>query len=210
MTGGIARENGRAVRGVGTGPPAEVRPGACIWLTGPSGAGKSTLTRALVPRLESRGRTVSVLDVVPLLAKQPGERSSAGKLLRKAFVAGEVARHGGLAVCVTVSASRAVREQARAIVGADRFVEVHVDVPAAVADARRAARGRRVPLRRRLRAWRGRLAGRTGATRGRAYEPPPAPDVRIDTSVVRPEAAAQAVLDVLCERGVLPAAATTP
>ncbi|MFA9432479.1 adenylyl-sulfate kinase [Egicoccus sp. AB-alg2] len=183
---------------------APSRAGACIWLTGPSGAGKSTLTAALVPRLEVLGRTVSVLDVVPLLAKAPGERSSEGKLLRKAFVAGEIARHGGIAICVTVSARREVRERAREVVGADRFVEVHVDVPAEVAAARRAARGRRVPLRRRARELRQRVARFVGAKRGLAYEPPDAPDVRIDTSRTAPDVGAEAVLAALRARGLLP------
>ena len=61
--------------------------GICLWLTGRSGAGKSTLTKALLPLLEREGRAVTVLDVVPYLAKHWFERSSEGKLLRKAFVA---------------------------------------------------------------------------------------------------------------------------
>ena len=109
------------------------RPGACIWLTGPSGAGETTVTRALLPLLESAGRTVTVLDTVPLLARLPGERGSS-KLLRKAFVASEVVRHGGIVICVTVSATRAVRAEAREIVGADHFLEVHFDLPIDVAD----------------------------------------------------------------------------
>ena len=36
--------------------------GACIWFTGLSGSGKSTTAKALVPMLEARGRTVTVLD----------------------------------------------------------------------------------------------------------------------------------------------------
>ena len=61
--------------------------GACIWFTGLSGSGKSTTAQALVPLLEARGRTVTVLDVVPELAKHWSERTSEGKLIRKAFVA---------------------------------------------------------------------------------------------------------------------------
>jgi energy-coupling factor transporter ATP-binding protein EcfA2 len=51
-------------------------PGFCIWFTGRSGGGKSTLTKALVPSLQARGYTVSVLDVIPLFKKNWSERSS--------------------------------------------------------------------------------------------------------------------------------------
>ena len=44
--------------------------GVCIWLTGRSGAGKTTVTDELVPMLMQRGRVVTVLDVVPELAKR--------------------------------------------------------------------------------------------------------------------------------------------
>ena len=81
------------------------------------------------------GRTISILDVLPLLKKRWCERTSEGKLLRKAFVAREVALHGGVAICVTVSA--------RSLVGPEKFVEVFVDVPPDVAAARRARRKRK-------------------------------------------------------------------
>jgi sulfate adenylyltransferase len=177
--------------------------GACLWLTGVSGAGKSTVTRALLPLLEERGHTVSVLDVVPALAKQPCERTSEGKLLRKAFVAGEIVRHGGIAICVTVSARRHVREAARDIVGADRFIEVFVDVPDEIAERRRAARGRRVPLRRRLREGARRTIALVRPEPMGTYERPVAPDVTIDSEGQTPEAGANAILAVLRDRGFL-------
>jgi sulfate adenylyltransferase len=187
----------------GTGRARPDHQGICLWLTGVSGSGKSTLTRALLPQLYARGRTVTVLDVVPVLAKQPGERTSEGKLLRKAFVAGEIAKHGGIAVCVTVSAGRQVREAAREMVGAERFVEIFVDVPAAVAAQRRAARGRRVAWRKRLRALVRRVRARSSRRSEVAYEAPSAPDVRIDTAVQSADEGAAAVMQVLIERGVL-------
>ena len=88
-------------------------PGICIWLTGRSGAGKTTLVRAFTP----------LLDTVPELAKQRFERSSEAKLARKAYVAAEVVRHGGIAICVTVSARAQTREAAKARVGAAQFLE---------------------------------------------------------------------------------------
>jgi len=175
--------------------------GVCIWFTGRSGAGKSTVTRDLVPLLEGRGRLVSVLDVVPLLAKSWCERSSEGKLLRKAFVAGEVARHGGIAVCVTVSARSRVRDTARRIVGADHFLEVFADAPAQVTAARKAARNRRPSMRKRVRHAIRSLRSLGG---GDGYEIPSAPNLIIDTVSVPPERNAQAIVDLLVARGFLP------
>ena len=105
----------------------------------------------LIPRLEACGRAITLLDVVPLLAKQWCEKTSEGKLLRKGFVASEVVRHGGIAICVTVSARREVREAARQLVGSDHFVEVFVDVPPEVAAARKAKRPKKPPLLKRIR-----------------------------------------------------------
>jgi sulfate adenylyltransferase len=185
-------------------PPNEAAGrGVCIWLTGPSGAGKSTLTRQLLPLLERRGRSVSVLDVVPLLRKLPCERTSEGKLLRKAFVAGEVARHGGIAICVTVSARRRTREAAREIVGVDRFVEVLVDAPRDVTRARKAARNRKRSVVKHVRHVLSTFAGRIGLRPADGYETPIAPDLRIDSATGSPEQGARALFTLLVERGFI-------
>lgn len=177
--------------------------GVCVWLTGRSGTGKSTLARALVPMLEGAGRTVTVLDVVPFLQKAPGERTSEGKLLRKAYVAGEVARHGGIAVCVTVSARRRVREDARAIVGPARFLEVLVEAPPAVCEARRSERTHRPPWRKRLRHRLRHTAARLRPEAATDHEEPAAPELRIDTTVLGVQEGAEAVVALLRQRGIL-------
>ena len=53
--------------------------------------------------------------------------------MRKTYVASETVHHGGVTICVTVSARRDVRERARQLVGTENFVEVYFDVPAVVA-----------------------------------------------------------------------------
>lgn len=175
--------------------------GVCLWLTGPSGAGKSTVTNELLPLLAASGRTVSVLDVVPVLRKLPCERTSEGKLLRKAFVAGEVARHGGVAICVTVSARRRTREAARKMIGTERFVEVLVDASADVTQARKAARKRKPSLAKKAKRALAPVAARI-AFRGRDdYEAPAQPDVSIDTTAGTPEECARAIFDHLVQRG---------
>lgn len=178
--------------------------GVCIWLTGPGGAGKSTLTGELVTRLEAAGRTVTVLDVVPELRKLPCERTSRGKLIRKAFVAREVVRHGGIAVCVTISSRREVREEARHMVGADRFVEVFVDAPDEVTASRKAARPKRPALSKRIRRSAKATLRRLGlAEGGRGFEAPENPDVHVDTTLMTPTDGARRVIAVLQARGTL-------
>lgn len=177
--------------------------GVCVWLTGPSGAGKSTLTRLLTTMIEETGRTVTVLDVVPEIEKAPGERNSSGKLRRKAFVAARVADHGGVAICVTISSRRDDREAARELVGAERFVEVFLDVPTEVATERREARNRRVRLRKRIRRAGLELARRIGIARGRGFEIPENPDLIVNSAHETPSGAATRVFDLLRERGFL-------
>jgi len=176
-------------------------PGVCIWFTGQSGAGKSTITRALVPLLESQGRTVSVLDVVPLLRKRWWESSSEGKLLRKAYVASQIVAHGGVAVAVTVSARPEVREKARDIVGSDRFVEVRVAPPPEVARQRKAARPKRPPLVKRVRRLVRAVIARLSP--GRKDIAVRDPDLVIDSSVVSASDAAEAILRFLVTRGLM-------
>lgn len=183
--------------------------GVCLWLTGRSGAGKTTVTAELVPMLESRGRTVTVLDVVPELAKHWAERTSEGKLLRKAFVAREVARHGGVAICVTVSARADVRARAKELVGPDRFVEIYFDTPPDVSAGRKAERTKRTPLLKRLRRlvrrWRRR--GKPGSS----HQAPQSPDVSLDTALMTPAESAVVIFEFLERHGfVAPAAQQMP
>ncbi len=175
--------------------------GVCVWLTGMSGAGKSTLAGLLTTMIEDCGRTVTVLDVVPEIEKTPGERNSSGKLLRKAYVAARVADHGGVAICVTISSRREDREAARDLVGAERFVEVFLDVPHELATERREARNRRMKLGKRLRRAGLQLARRAGIARGRGFEAPDNPDLVIDSASETPANEAKRVFDHLMERG---------
>lgn len=186
--------------GAGKGPRGS---GVCVWLTGPSGAGKSTLARSLTTMIEESGRTVTVLDVAPEIEKAPGERNSSGKLRRKAFVAARIADHGGVAICVTISSRRDDREAARELVGADRFVEVFLDVPTEVATERREARNRRTRLTKRIRRAGLKLARRMGIARGRGFEIPENPDLIINPAHETPSDEATRVFDLLEERGFL-------
>jgi sulfate adenylyltransferase len=109
--------------------------GLTVFFTGLSGSGKSTLARALAARLEDAGRTVTLLDgdeVRRLLSAGLGfsRQDIATNIARIAFVAAEVTRHGGVAVCAPIAPFAVVRADARARVSATgTFVLVHVATP---------------------------------------------------------------------------------
>ena len=181
---------------------SEPRQGVCIWMTGRSGAGKTTVTDLLAPMLEERGHTITILDTVPLLAKAPGERTSEGKLMRKAFVASEIVRHGGVAICVTVSARRSVRDQARQLVGPASFVEVHFDVPPELAEQRRVRRGSRRSITKQVKDLLRPLARLVSPRFRGGYEEPDAADVTIDPTRA-PSHGAESIMKVLESRNLV-------
>src|ERR687886_1309359 len=121
--------------------PAAAR-GLTVFFTGLSGSGKSTLARALTARLEDAGRTVTLLDgdeVRRLLSAGLGfsREDIATNIARIAFVAAEVNRHGGVAVCAPIAPFAAVRAAARARVSVTgEFVLVHVATPLAECERR--------------------------------------------------------------------------
>ncbi len=173
----------------------------CVWFTGLSGSGKSTITKALTPMLEASDRTVTVLDTVPAFRKLWCERTSERKLLGKAVVAREVVRHGGVAICVTVSARRDAREDARTMIGPESFIEVFVDTPDEVSAARKRTRGKKPRPVKRARALVRRGLARIPFREQRGYERPRSPDLTIDTTLVTADESAASIFELLVERG---------
>jgi sulfate adenylyltransferase len=115
-------------------PPA--RRGVTVFFTGLSGSGKSTVAKALADRLVEDGRrTVTLLDgdeVRRLLSHGLGfSRADRDLNIRRiGFVAAEVTRHGGLAVCAPIAPFADVRAWVRAAVEAvGDLVLVHVATP---------------------------------------------------------------------------------
>ncbi len=148
-----------------------------VWMTGLSGAGKSTLAQALEQRLHGLGRAVYVLDGDNLrhglnrdLGFSPADRSE--NIRRTAEVARLLNEAGMIVITACISPLRADREQARTIVGPDRFSEVFVDAPLDVCEARD-PKG----LYRKARA--GEIADFTGVQA--PYEAPEKPDLRLPT-----------------------------
>ena len=109
--------------------PPRHRQGVCVWFTGLSGSGKSTTADVLSTLLMQHGRQVTVLDgdvVRTHLSKGLGfgREDRDTNILRIGFVASEIARHGGIAVCAAISPYSATRQAVRNMVGVGRFVEV--------------------------------------------------------------------------------------
>jgi sulfate adenylyltransferase len=179
-------------------PPTEER-GFCVWMTGLSGAGKSTIADVLVVLLMERGRRVTVLDgdvVRTHLSKGLGfsREDRDANILRIGFVAAEIVRHGGVAVCAAVSPYRAARQRVREMVGETAFVEVFVDTPLEVCE-RRDTKGLYA------RARRGDLKQFTGIDA--PYEAPLDPALRLTTTDCAPDDNARRIVEHLVKQGFL-------
>jgi sulfate adenylyltransferase len=182
-------------------PPRSER-GLVIFLTGLSGSGKSTLARALRDSLAERGdRTVSLLDgdLVRSLLSAGLTFSRADRdlnIARIGFVATEVARHGGIAICAPIAPyAQARRGVRRAVQEVGDFLLVYVATPAEVCEARD-----RKGLYAKARA--GLIDHFTGVSD--PYEEPEDADLVIDTSVMTRQEGLQAVLGLLTDGGWLP------
>jgi sulfate adenylyltransferase len=173
--------------------------GVCIWLTGLSGSGKTTTAMRTRDVIEQTGRVVTLLDgdlvrrdLFPELGFTRADRDR--NVMGVAWVASEIVRHGGVVICSLVSPYRAARQQARALVGPDRFLEVFVDTPVEVCQARDVKGLYRL-------AREGEIDAMTGIDD--PYEAPPEPDVTLDTLGGSVDQNVRQILRVLQERGLL-------
>jgi len=179
--------------------PPRHKQGVCIWFTGLSGAGKSTTAEVLTSLLLERGRQVTLLDgdvVRTHLSKglgfSPEDRDT--NILRIGFVAGEIARHGGTVVCAAISPYRATRNEARRMVGEDRFIEVFVDTPIEICE-QRDVKGLYA------RARRGQITGFTGIDD--PYEAPVDPEITLNTVDFTSDDNAHRIVEFLETRGFI-------
>ena len=177
--------------------PPRHQQGVCVWFTGLSGAGKSTTAEVLTVLLLERGRQATVLDgdvVRTHLSKGLGfsKEDRDTNIRRIGFVAAEIVRHGGMAICAAVSPYLATRHEVRDMVGQDHFIEVFVDTPLEVCE-QRDAKGMYAKARR------GEITGFTGIDD--PYEPPTHPEITLDTVAQTPEENAHRILAYLIQRG---------
>jgi bifunctional enzyme CysN/CysC len=162
-----------------------------LWFTGLSGSGKSTIANLVEKKLHALGRHSFLLDgdnVRHGLNRDLG--FSAADRVENIRRVGEVAKlmtDAGLIVLTAfISPFRAERDMVRALMPAGEFLEIFIDTPLSVAEARD-AKG----LYKKARA--GELKDFTGIDS--PYEPPEHPEIRIDTMAMTPEAAAELIVE---------------
>ena len=170
-----------------------------LWLTGLSGAGKSTIANVVEGRLHQLGKHTYLLDgdnVRKGLNKDLGFSGAdrVENIRRVAEVAKLMVDAGLIVITSFISPFESERRMARELLEPDEFIEVFVDVPLAVAEARD-------PKQLYARARRGEIKNFTGIDS--PYEPPEAPELRIDTTQLTPEEAAELVVEELRRRQIL-------
>ena len=182
--------------------PQPTARGVVVFFTGLSGSGKSTLANALISRLAERSaRPVTLLDgdeVRKHLSKGLGfsREDRDANILRIGWVAAEIARHGGLAICAPIAPYAQTRAEVRKLVTAagGHFIEIHVATELEVCESRD-----RKGLYAQARA--GKITQFTGISD--PYEAPETPELRFDTGDADPALQAGEILALLERRGVL-------
>ena len=173
--------------------------GFTVFFTGLSGSGKSTTAQALVAMLLERvRRKVTLLDG-DLVRQNLSSELTFSKahrdlnIRRIGFVAHEITRHGGIAVCAPIAPYRAIRDEVRHLIEPEGgFFEIHVATPLEICEKRD-----RKGLYAKARA--GKIASFTGISD--PYETPEAPDVTIDTESLSPEESARKIIRFLEDQG---------
>ncbi|MFC7504785.1 adenylyl-sulfate kinase [Nocardioides sp. CPCC 206347] len=182
--------------------PAPAEQGLVLFFTGLSGSGKSTLAQALMDRLLEQGhRSLTSLDgdvvrrnLSAGLTFSKADRET--NIRRIGWVAAEIARHGGVAVCSPIAPFDETRQQVRAMVedAGGAFFLVHVATPLEECE-RRDRKGLYAKARR------GEIPEFTGISS--PYEEPTDADVRVDTTGRSIEEALEDVTLALREAGYL-------
>ncbi|MRV73633.1 adenylyl-sulfate kinase [Duganella sp. FT92W] len=173
--------------------------GVLVWFTGLSGSGKSTLAHAVEERLHQAGCHTFVLDgdnVRHGLCADLGFSDVARKenIRRIGEAAKLFVETGVIVLTAFISPFEADRERVRKLAGNDDFIEIYCRCPVEVCESRD-VKG----LYKRARA--GEIAHFTGISS--PYEPPRAPELELETSVLSLEASVDSVLALLRSRKVI-------
>src|SRR5690606_9210734 len=174
-----------------THPPRREQ-GFTVFFTGLSGSGKSTIANALMVKLmEMGGRPVTLLDG-DVVRKHPSSELGFSKahrdlnILRIGYVASEITKNGGVAICAPIAPYAETRKQVRDMIQPlGGFLEVHVSTPLEVCEERD-----RKGLYAKARA--GIIKGFTGIDD--PYEAPENPEMRIYTTTLTPDLAAHRII----------------
>ncbi|MGK2926820.1 MAG: bifunctional sulfate adenylyltransferase/adenylylsulfate kinase [Lysobacterales bacterium] len=181
--------------------PPKHEQGLTVFFTGLSGSGKSTIANALMVKLlEAGGRPVTLLDG-DIVRKNLSSELTFSKehrdlnIQRIGFVAGEITKNRGIAICAPIAPYTHTRRVVRQMISQHGgFIEVYVATPIAVCEARD-----RKGLYAKARA--GLIKGFTGIDD--PYQEPEHPEMIIDTQELSPDLAAHRILITLEKLGYL-------
>ena len=167
--------------------------GFCLWFTGLSGSGKSTIARTLENRLNESGRQTTMLDgdiIRSHLSKGLGfsREDRDENVKRIGFVASQVVKHNGIAICAAISPYEDTRNVVRSYFETDHFIEIYMSAPLEVCEARD-------PKGFYALARQGKMPGFTGVDD--EYQPPQNPEIEIDTSAVSIDESVDQILTLL-------------
>jgi len=179
-------------------PPKNKR-GFTIFFTGLSGSGKSTIANALLVKLLEHGRRrVTLLDGDIVRVNLSSELGFSRKhrdlnIQRIGFVASEITKNGGIAICAPIAPYESVRKYNRELVSkVGSYIEVHVSTPLEKCEERD-VKGLYAKARK------GIIKGFTGIDD--PYEVPKNPELTIDTSNIAQEEAVHIVFNYLDNEG---------
>lgn len=181
--------------------PPRSKQGFTVFMTGLSGSGKSTIAKVLLVKfLEMADRPVTLLDG-DIVRKNLSSELNFSKehrelnVTRIGFVANEITKNGGIALCAPIAPYERSRRANRNLISRHGgYIEVHVATPLAVCEGRD-----RKGLYAKARA--GIIKGVTGITD--PYDPPENPDIVIDTTDITPMEAVQEILLFLQQQGYI-------
>ena len=181
--------------------PSPRQQGFTVFMTGLSGAGKSTIAKVLYARfLEMGDRPVTLLDG-DIVRQNLSSQLTFSKehrdinVRRIGFVASEITKNRGIAICAPIAPYNETRAEIRKIIETyGGFIEIHVSTPIDVCE-KRDRKGMYAKARAGL------IKGFTGVDD--PYEIPGYPELRINTADLTPDEAAQEILLLLGQRGYI-------
>lgn len=181
--------------------PPRHKQGFTLFFTGLSGAGKTTIANALIAKLKSIDtRSTSLLDgdiVRRVLATELGFSKADRDLnvRRIGFVAAEITKAGGVALCAAIAPYQDVRNECRQLISQyGGYIEVFISTSLAVCE-QRDTKGLYAKARK------GEMKGLTGVDD--PYEKPVNPEIIIDTAVLDIDGAIKKIVDYLQAEGYL-------